>query len=179
MAAKTASYLLVLGDRRALAWVLRKERMAFAPRWRSLAAQLRPGDGLLLYATRGCFGNPTRDRGELIGEASVLTAAEELSKPVTLGQRTLSLACGISVDSLTPLRSGVELAPLVSRLRAFRRDRAWAGQLRRPLLPLPEEDVRLLRKLLTPRTRSPAEVLGEYLDAAEGRFPQPAAGVLS
>ena len=58
-----ATYLLVIGDREALGWILAEQRMAFSSMSRPHVRALSPGDTLLLYTTRGCFKNPTRDRG--------------------------------------------------------------------------------------------------------------------
>ncbi|MGW3246560.1 hypothetical protein [Streptomyces sp. NPDC001070] len=48
------SYLLILGKREAVAWVLRERRMAFPPGRRVEVTRLEPGDELLIYTTRGC-----------------------------------------------------------------------------------------------------------------------------
>ncbi|HKF79950.1 MAG TPA: hypothetical protein VKB17_03920, partial [Thermoleophilaceae bacterium] len=71
MGAGAATYLLILGEREALAWVLREQRMAFSARRARSASALTLGDRLLLYTTRGCFHNPTRDRGRVIGAGEV------------------------------------------------------------------------------------------------------------
>jgi hypothetical protein len=48
-----ATYLLVIGERSALAWILKSARMAF-PHYREREVkELPPGDELLLYVTRG------------------------------------------------------------------------------------------------------------------------------
>jgi hypothetical protein len=62
-----ATYLLVIGDREALGWILSAERMAFPDFRRAETRSLKSGDRLLIYTTRGCFKNPTRDRGRIIG----------------------------------------------------------------------------------------------------------------
>jgi hypothetical protein len=69
------SYPLILGHRARLAWVLGHSRMASPDGFTDARARKgeRPdvGDRLFLYTSRGCFGNPTRDRGRVIGEAGV------------------------------------------------------------------------------------------------------------
>lgn len=84
----TASYLLILGHRDALAWVLTNGRMAFGDRSVAQARRLQVGDELLIYTTRGCFKNPTRDRGRVIGLATVQTEPVLASAPVEVGGRT-------------------------------------------------------------------------------------------
>jgi hypothetical protein len=53
-----ASYLLVIGEREALAWVLRESRTAFPATRRAEVDRLAVGDELFLLTTRGCFHNP-------------------------------------------------------------------------------------------------------------------------
>src|SRR6202051_2908697 len=72
-AVAAVGYLLVIGERDALAWVLTTQRMA-VPDYRSReVSALEPGDQLFLYTTRGCFHNPTRDRGRVVGVAKATT----------------------------------------------------------------------------------------------------------
>jgi hypothetical protein len=67
------AYLMLIAERDALAWVIRSSRAAFPANRSTDAQQLSPGDVLLLYTTRGCYHNPSRDRGRVIGEAEILT----------------------------------------------------------------------------------------------------------
>ena len=69
LAVTMASYLLPISDREPLIWILREQKTAL-PRYRRRDAErLTTGDRILLYTTRGCFRNPTRDRGRVIGVA--------------------------------------------------------------------------------------------------------------
>ena len=71
------NYLLVIGERAALAWVLAEQQMAFPVLRRSQAMALEVGDELLIYTTRGCFHNPTRDAGRVMALASVATSVHD------------------------------------------------------------------------------------------------------
>src|SRR6187401_3413296 len=84
---RSATYLLVLGDRAALAWVLKNERMAFPDYRRAETRALKVGDRLLLYTTRGCFRSPGRDRSRVIGEAIVTSNVGTLDQPVEISGR--------------------------------------------------------------------------------------------
>jgi hypothetical protein len=160
------SYLLILGDREAIGWVLTTGCMAFRDRNRSGVSSLRVGDWLYVYSTRKAFGNPTRDRGRLIGTAIVGTEVSRLARPVTFGGRDYSFGCDLKLDSLVPLGDGVELAPLVPVLETLSSaGRGWPSLLRRPLLRLSPNDAEFLSGELTNRldpTRPPAEVIEEY-----------------
>ena len=46
----STAYLVVLGEREAIAWVLREQRMAFPRTPRAEVAALVPGDNLFLYS---------------------------------------------------------------------------------------------------------------------------------
>ena len=82
-----ASYLVIIGDREPLAWVLSNQRMAFPGHRAQEVSALREGDEMLLYATRGCFRNPTRDRGRVIGRATATSVVRKLDPPLRLGGR--------------------------------------------------------------------------------------------
>lgn len=162
----SASHLLIIGDREALAWVLQNERMAFQAHRRGLVAALSQGDELFIYSTRGAFHNPGRDRGRVIGVARAATAPEVLPEPIELAGRRFELGCRLELVSLAPLGSGVELSLLVERMSVFPDKRAWSGRMRRPLLQLPAQDAAVVRRLLKPIAESPAAVLDGYLAAA-------------
>lgn len=160
---ETTSYLLILGDRQAIAWVLREQRMAFPPTSRSEIAQVRPGDEFLIYTTRGAYRNPTRDRGRVIGHAVVTSDVRRLDEPVSVGGRDYPTGCDLSVDLLAPWGKGVELQPLVARLDAFPNPATWSIMLRRALLRLPAHDDALLTEQLAPMCGSLSEHLQGYL----------------
>jgi hypothetical protein len=146
----SGSYLLVLADRDAIAWVLREQRMAFPVTPRAEVSALAVGDRLFLYTTRGAWGNPGRDRGRIVGAARVRTAVEVLERPVEIGGRRYWSQCDLAIDALVPYPGGVELQPLVPQLAAFPKPHAWSSYLRRPLLALPDTDVTVLDARLAP-----------------------------
>jgi hypothetical protein len=155
-----------MSDRQALGWVLRNRRMAFAAHRAALAEQLRVRDELFLYTTRGCFYNPTRDRGRIIGTASVASDPTALMEPIELAGRAFTHGCDLRLQSLTPKGVGPELAAIRDRLQAFAGQDGWAVRLRTPLVALTESDAALLRRSLRALAREPERVLGEYLAAA-------------
>lgn len=150
---RPTAHLLVIGERQALAWILSEQRMAFPPNRAAEAMALRSGDLLLLYTTRGCFHNPTRDRGRVIGEARVASRVERLAEPVRFGAQEYPSGCALSVERLATLGAGVELAPLVPRLATFPDPATWSARMRRALVPLEDRDVALIREHLEPCAR--------------------------
>ena len=146
-AGSASAYLLVLADRAAIHWVLRTQQMAFPAIGASAAARLRRGDVLLLYATRGAWHNPTRDRGRVFGSAEVLSPVRGLEEPVHLAGRDFTLGCTLSIRNVVPYPGGVEIAPLVPDLDCFPHKSAWSTALRRPLVPLSAHDTSVVTSL--------------------------------
>lgn len=163
------AYLLILGDRDAIVWVLREQRMAFPRTPRAEVAALAEGDRLYVYATRGAWRNPTRDRGRVIGTARVTSGVRAFDAPLEIAGRQFYSGCTLSVDSLVPYPGGVELQPLVAKLAAFPRPDAWSIYLRRSLLRLPDGDARLLDRELRPVSTSREAALPTYAAVATRR----------
>ncbi|WP_241661245.1 hypothetical protein [Thermomonospora catenispora] len=136
--------------------------MAFPTTARAEVDRLAAGDELLMYATRGAFGNPTRDRGRVIGRAVVTSPVVALEEPVVFGEREFPRGCRLRVETLAPWGSGVELRPLVERLEAFPDPRSWSVRLRRPLLWLPKADAALLARELAAVAGDPAAHVAGY-----------------
>lgn len=111
---------------------------------RSRGPELKRGDRLLLYTTRGCFHNPTRDRGRIVGLATVTAKSAALRRPVRFGDREYNVGIPFRIERLAPRREGVELAPFVPHLTSFPNPRAWSGRMRRALVPLTPEDAEFL-----------------------------------
>jgi hypothetical protein len=158
-----AAYLLVIGDRRALAWILASQQMAFPERSARSAQQLQPGDRLLLYTTRGCFGRPNRDRSRVIGEATVSSTVTRLATPIVFGERTFPIGCSLHLLSLAGFRSGVELSEYVPQMHAFPDPNVWSIYLRRTLLALDDHDYDLLLRPLKEIAVAPSEAIPKYM----------------
>lgn len=148
MCAKPANYLLVIGEREALVWILRERRMAFPGTSRREVDSLAVGDRLFLTTTRSCFHNQTRDATRVIATATVLSAVTLLKTPLQIAAREFTRECGLLIKVLAPYREGVELAPLVDKLDAFSGASSWGMRLRRPLVSISAADASLLERRL-------------------------------
>src|SRR4051812_17130924 len=104
--------------------------------WSGLQRELAAGDRAFLYTTRGCFRNPTRDQGRLIGDARIGGVGDVLEEPVVFRNRTYETSVTLQIKHLAPWREGVALAPLVSQLSLFPKGRPWGPHLRRPFVRL-------------------------------------------
>ncbi len=156
------AYLVVLGERDAISWVLRGSRMAFPATPRSEVAALAAGDRLYLYATRGAWRNPTRDRGRVIGVATATTPVRVLAEPVEIAGRSFPSGCELRLEGVVPYPGGLELQPLVEQLEAFPKPKAWSVYLRRALVRLPAADQRVLDRGLRPLLVAPEQAVPTY-----------------
>lgn len=155
-----ADYLLPIADRDPLAWIVAEQRTAVSERRRREAEALEPGDRVFLYTTRGCFRNPTRDRGRVIGIAVVTRRARELDDPVRFGGREYPIEIALRIESLAPLGAGVELTSLLDRLESFPNKPAWSAYMRRALVPLVHKDGAAIAGALR-------KVTGPYRESAD------------
>ncbi|MET8007917.1 hypothetical protein [Nonomuraea glycinis] len=169
MNGEVAHYLLILADRRAIAWVLESQQMAFPPTARAEVRDLKPGDELFIYITRGAYQNPSRDRGRVVGRATAVSAVEWLPEAVKIGPREFPRGCKIDVHKLAPWGAGVELVPLLARMEVFPVPQVWSAKLRRPMLRIPASDAALLREELSPWSTTRDEALSGYVDRATVR----------
>jgi hypothetical protein len=156
------AYLLVLGERDAIAWVLREQRMAFPATPRAEVAGLAEGDRLFLYTTRGAWHNPTRDRGRIIGTARVASPIRLLDAPIEIAGMRFHSGCDLQIGGVVAYPGGVEVQPLVRQLAAFPKPDAWSAYLRRSLVRLPDEDAVLIERALTNSLVSRDEALSTY-----------------
>jgi hypothetical protein len=156
-------YLLPISDREPLAWIVREQRTAFGDNRTREAQALELGDELFLYTTRGCFRNPTRDRGRVIGRAEVATLARRVSRPPKFGAREYPLVVELTISSLAPLRSGLELAPLIPELGGtFPHPKTWSVRMRRALVPVDPLDATLIGRELDKLAQPYAGALPTY-----------------
>ncbi|MFF7242336.1 hypothetical protein ACFZBU_00375 [Embleya sp. NPDC008237] len=163
--ATSSTYLLILNAKKPLGWVVSRQRMAF-PTGRVRAARaLETGDELLIYATSGCFRNPNRGEGLVMGHATITSKVEAMETPVSFGDRTFHEGCSLRMHGLTSYREGVRLRDLVPNLDVFPNKDAWGGRLRRPFLEMPRKDADLIRRELQPMLKPYQVALPLYLAA--------------
>ena len=140
------TWLVAFGEIDGLRWVLKHSRMAFSEGLAWRASRIRPGDQLVLYATRGAFHNPTRDRSQLAGLARATSPVRRLRRPVQIRGRDYVVACDIQVTVSLPERQGVDFAPFVRKLEFIRRKNVWGQYLRAGLVPISRDDGRFLER---------------------------------
>jgi hypothetical protein len=144
----SVDYLVPISNEDALRWVLRTQQTAVPKLRERAAADLKPRDRILVYASRGCFRNPTRDRGRVIAEARVLAPPTRLDPPVIFGGRIYSVGFRFRIEYLAKKHHGVELAPLIASLATFPDPASWSARLRSALVRLTPADAKSLSQLL-------------------------------
>ncbi|MFF4979832.1 hypothetical protein ACFY3O_07160 [Streptomyces sp. NPDC001046] len=157
-----AIHLLIINAHEPLAWVLENQRMAFPAGRTQQSLYLRKGDEMLLYTTRGCFGNPTRDLGRVMGLATVTSEILSLDAPVVFQERRFTEGCRLRIHGLTPFREGVVLRDLVNDLQVFPNPAHWSVRMRRASLRLPDADAALIKRELQPLLKPYGSVVGDY-----------------
>ncbi|WP_351232220.1 hypothetical protein [Streptomyces sp. NPDC002133] len=136
--------------------------MAFPAGRAKEARALGEGDEIFLYTTRGCFRNPTRDLGRVIGRASIASPVRVLDEPVVFNGWSFTEGCRLKVSGLAPLREGLVLRDLVPRLSVFPGPATWSVRMRRASLTLPPGDAELVHTELEPLLRPYGEVRDGY-----------------
>jgi hypothetical protein len=158
-----SAYLLPIAFREALTWIVSEQQTALPRHRAGDAAAVEKGDTLFLYATRGCFGNPTRDRGRVFAAATVTARAAPLQTPVRFGDREYGVGLAFEINLLAPIREGVELALLVRELATFPDPDSWSARLRRALVPLAPGDAEILLRELRDTAPPYPMALGSYV----------------
>lgn len=155
-------YMAVVGDRKPLAWVLEQEKIAFPEqRYRHTFPHLKADDVVYLYATRGAFRNPSRDRGRVIARTVLTAELSRLENPVRF-DRPMPYQAPIIVEALAPLGQGLDLSSVIDIMTTFPIPERWAVYLRRSVLPITDGDARLFDQALKPYEGKLHDHLGEY-----------------
>ncbi|MFD0773039.1 hypothetical protein ACFQZ2_03780 [Streptomonospora algeriensis] len=172
MSGDSGAYLMVIGDREALGWILSTQQTAFPAARRGEAAKLAAGDRMLLYTTRGCFHNPTRDQGRVIAAAAVQGPVVQDEDPVRFGEREFPLRCPLLITEAAPFGSGVVLADHVENLHMFPDPRSWSTRLRRSPVAVDDHDDAYITERLQRYVRPLAEAVEDYTARATPARPR-------
>ncbi len=150
---ESASWLVILSEAEGLHWVLANRRMAFSEGQTPRAREIRKGDRIFLYVSRGAFHNPTRDHSQLLGIAAVLTDVVSLREPVVIRERSFVSGCRLKFERLLPEREGILFRPLVPRLKFIRVKATWSAYMRQSLIRLSPSDAAVLDAALVDAPR--------------------------
>lgn len=145
-----AGWLFVIGEENALHWVLAEKRMAF--RGHVNTTRLKPGDLIVVYATRGCWHNPTRDRGQVAAVGTI--ASPVVAAPVEVSGEIMPHSCDLAFEVVLPERHGLPFDTLVARLPLTRSRTHWGPMLRRTIVGLSDTDVKVIRTAIHKAARN-------------------------
>ena len=159
--------LLVISDREPLSWLLTEQRWALTT-GRAAKAPAE-GDELLLYTTRGCYRNPTRDRGLVMGRATVTSEPKSLPRPVVFREQSRpaspSMSQGWPLCTLGRAGAARRVADVLAR----------PGYLERPPQAIADPAERGRRRICCPgAARQLAAVRGRRFSPITGRQPSSA-----
>ena len=136
--------------------------MAFGPSRYKAPDTLLQDDKLALYTTRGCLRNPTRDRGRVIGTATITSRPQALQSVVVFGNQVFDRGCRLRIERLVPVDRGPELANLVEMLCTF--PDSWHSHIRKTLVQLSEQDFAVLDESLVEADIGREAALPTYMD---------------
>lgn len=143
------TWIVVVGERTALDWVLRTQQVAFRSRSASLAlGRLRQGDQIAVYATRGVFHNPTRDQSEFLATAVATSDAKHLNRPRVVAGREFTVQATIRFDAILRPRSGVAAGDVAPNLSFVRKKPQWGQYFRHGLIDVPPKDFAVIRSAI-------------------------------
>jgi hypothetical protein len=135
-------WLIVLGEKTALEWVLQNQRMAF--RAHVPTTELRVGAPIALYVTRGAFHSPVRDESHIAALGKI--TSEVRSEPVEVAGELYQSWCSLSLEVSSPLRRGLPFRPLVDQLEFIRKKQGWSMYLKRTLVQISDRDFSIIKQ---------------------------------
>jgi hypothetical protein len=104
----------------------------------------------------------------VIGTATVQSKVIQLNPQVEIAGRTFVSGCQIKLETLAPCLAGPEVGPLAPQIHALRGQKNWGMLLRRPLVPIDDSDVILLKRELQSHLRALDESLLTYSSRIKG-----------
>lgn len=147
-----ATWLVVFGEIEGFRWVTENQKMAFSAGKCSRARRIRREDRLIFYMARGAYHNPTRDRSQLMGIATVEGDVNPLSRTVLIQGKQFTCGCPLRIEHILPERRGVPFDDrFVQRLRFIKRKEVWGQYLRSGLVHLDGRDAAVLYRAVLDR----------------------------
>lgn len=134
-------WLIVIGEREGLRWVVEHQRMAFRD---TVKGSPSAGDAFAIYVSRGAFHNPGRDEAQILGLGTFKTGIER--RATTVGDERYARTARLEISDVRPERQGLPFRPLVESLTFIAKKSGWAAYVRQTLVPIPEADLDLIAK---------------------------------
>jgi hypothetical protein len=130
-------WLIVVGNVKALQWILNEGSMGFRSHVRTEAMHV--GDRFAIYTSKGAYGNPARDESQILALGHI--ASPVSTRSVRVGDEQFAKSCSISIDRALPLNKGVIFRNLVPEMDFLMRDfRRWPGAVHKTLVKVSTDD---------------------------------------
>lgn len=136
-------WLIVIGEREGLRWVIEHQRMAFRD---TVKGKPSAGDPFAIYVSRGAFHNPGRDEAQVLGLGTFKTGIER--RATTVGDERYARTARLDISEVRPERQGLPFRPLVEDLTFIAKKSGWAAYVRQTLVPIPQADFDLIARRL-------------------------------
>jgi len=104
---------------------------------------LAVGDQVGIYATRGCWHNPTRDQAQVAAVGTV--ASPVRTRSVAVHDEVMPRSCRLRLDTVLEERRGVPFQLLVNRLALTKGRQSWGPVMRRTIVSLTDDDMMIIQ----------------------------------
>lgn len=129
------AWVFVLGERKALDWVVGNQRMGLASNRAGVVRQIERGDSVALYAS-------TRVAPD--GQAQIFAVGRVAGSPVCehakVALREIAYQIPLMFDHIVKPGEGLRVAPLIDELDFVKNKRAWRFQFFNAVTHVPEAD---------------------------------------
>jgi len=147
---EAVNVIFVVGSRPALEYILDNHVMAFRSSVKT--DMLEKGMRFALYTTRGAYGNPTKDRSQIL-------ALGRLSSGVTgqahsIDQELFPQSCRLKFELRLPWRKGLIFDPLVDELAFVGGRRRYASVFHRTIVKVPTDDYELITSVFKAKVKA-------------------------
>lgn len=128
--------LFVIGSPVPLRYVIDNKVMAF--RKGVNTERISPGIRMGIYTTTTAYGNPSKDRAQVLATGRVASKVMQQSREID--GEVFPTFCRLDFDFVLPWRSGLPFPPLVSRLDFVGTARRYPSVFRRSIVWVPDAD---------------------------------------
>lgn len=128
--------IFVVGSRSALEYILDKQVMAFRSSVKTEV--LSAGMRFAIYTTRGAYGNPSKDRSQVLAIGRLVSGVTD--QPHSIGNELFPQSCQLRIEARLPWRNGLAFDPLVDELAFVGGRRRYASVFHRTIVKVPVAD---------------------------------------
>lgn len=128
--------IFVVGSRVALEFILDNEVMAFRAAVKT--ELLTEGMKFAIYTTRGAYGNPSKDRSQILALGRLVSGVTD--HPHSIGHELFPRSCQLRIEARLPWRNGLLFEPLIDELAFVGGRRRYSSVFHRTIVKVPVKD---------------------------------------